>query len=321
MGVPERSRASLGAAPALAGATSPTAGGVLAQIEAVVGRWAADGDFTPATLEKCGAVVTRFARRLAAQGVADVAQITPAHCRGFIDAHTSAGRPPELTTRHARRSALRMLFRTLREQGHSLGDPSLDLALPPRSGTAARPLTDLEVTLCRASARLGEAGGRSLRRAVCWALGEATAVSSEMSAVRIGDVDDSRAPRWVHLPGTRRHDARLGELSDWGSRIVARQLEVLGQRHCTPATPLVYRGQAVPGEATAQSAACNALAAVLHLSGLGAEPDVRPASLRNWAGRALYEGGMPIEQVARRMGARSLDAAATDIALEWRPSR
>jgi integrase/recombinase XerC len=95
-------------------------------------------------------------------------------------------------------------------------------------------LSDVEVTLCRASSRLGEAGGRSLHRAVCWALGETTAVTSEISAIRVGDVDNRQSPRWVRLPGTRRHDPRLGELGGWGSPIVARQLELLTQRRCTP---------------------------------------------------------------------------------------
>ena len=70
--------------------------------------------------------------------------------------------------------------------------------------------------------------------------------------------------------------------------------------------------------AVAQASACNAVGAVLTLSGLSAEPDVRPASLRNWAGRRLYDDGLPLEQVARRMGARSLDTVAADIALDWR---
>ena len=106
----------------------------------------------------------------------------------------------------------------------------------------------------------------------------------------------------MRLPGTRRHDPRLGELSDWGSVIVARQLELLAERRATPATLLTYRGQGVPGEHGAQSAVCNAVGGVLTLAGLADEPDVRPASLRNWAGRRLYDAGMPIEQVARRMG-------------------
>lgn len=294
--------------------------GIEGDIESVRAGWDEAGVFTPATLEKCGEIITRFGRRLAAQGVARPDQITAGHCRGFIDASTVKGQTPELTTRHARRSALRMLFAAWRDQGLLEGDPTLDLHLPARTARAARPLTDLEVSVCRAASRLGEAGGRSLHRAVCWALGETTAVTSEISAIRLGDLDDPRAPRWVRLPGTRRHDPRLGELTDWGATIVRRHAEMLLQRRLTPATPLVYRGSHQPGEPAAQSSVCNAVGAVLELAGYAEEPDVRPASLRNWAGRSLYEAGLPVEQVARRMGARTLDAAAADIALEWRPA-
>lgn len=286
--------------------------------EQVLHAWREDHGFSPATMDKCGEMLIRFCRRLAAQGVSHPSKITPEHCTGFVHARTSQGQPPEVTTLHARRSTLRMYFRTLRLLGVEVTDPTIDIDLPPRTGTAARPLTDVEVALCRAASRMGDAGGGSLHRAVCWALGETTAVSSEISAIRVGDVDDSRAPRWVHLPGTRRHDPRLGELSDWGSLIVARQMELLSSRHLSPSTPLVYKGQGVPGEPTAQSAVCNALAGVLRLAGLAAEPDVRPASLRNWAGRRLFTEGMPIELVARRMGARSLDTVAVDIDLNWR---
>lgn len=180
---------------------APHAGRGLCDVEllarAVRVRWAESGDFTPATLDRCGEVVERFARRLHHQGVTGPEEITADHCVGFIDAATIKGGPPELTTRHARRSALRMFFRTLRELGHPVGDPTLDIELPARSDRSARPLTDLEVTVGRASSRLTEAGSRSLQRAVCWALGETTAVTSEISAVRVGDVDDPRAPRWV----------------------------------------------------------------------------------------------------------------------------
>lgn len=303
-----------------AGTPTPTREPFGASIEQVLRVWANDEGFTPATLAKCGDIATRFARRLEAQGVSHAEQVTAQHCRGFVDARTSSGQIPEVTTMHARRSALRMVFRTLRELGYEVTDPTLDLKLTPRTSTAARPLSDIEVSLARATSRMGEAGGASLHRAVCWALGETTAVTSEISAIRVGDVDDQREPRWVRLPGTRRHDPRLGELSTWGSLIVARQLEVLAQHRMSPATLLVYKGQGVPGEPAAQSAVCNAIAGVLRLTGLAAEPDVRPASLRNWAGRRLLNQGLPIEQVARRMGARSLDTVATDIDLRWRQS-
>jgi integrase/recombinase XerC len=290
------------------------------QVEAARARWVASGDFSGQTLARACEIADRFAHRLAAQGVSTFADVDAAHCQGFVDAPTTSGAPPELTTRHARRTALRMLFRSLREAGICAVDPTVDLRLPARSVTAARPLSDVEVTLCRASARLGEAGAVSLQRATAWALAETTAMTSEISRIRLSDVDDPHAPRWVQLPGTRRLDPRLGQLTDWGAAIVARQLRVLAGNQAGPHTLLTYRGRGVPGQDKAQSATCNAIGAILDLAGLSSEPDIRPASVRNWAGRRLYDGGMPIEQVARRMGCWSLDTAATAIALTWRPS-
>jgi integrase/recombinase XerC len=278
------------------------------------------GDFAEQTVDRVAETLTRFTRRLRALGITTVTEVGQAECRQFVLAPTSGGRPPEVHTLHARRTALRMLFRSLRRIGVDVGDPTLDLVLPARTSRVVRPLTDAEVEMCRYAARLGEAGAISLRRAVAWALGEATAVTSEISAVRVLDLDDPDEPRWVRLPGTRRHDARAGELTSWGSLIVARQVFALCEQGSSPEVPLVYRGAAVPGDATAQAAASNQVAAVLAFAGLRSEPDVRPASLRNWAGRRLYDAGQPIEEVARRMGSRSLDAAAEDIALNWRPT-
>jgi integrase/recombinase XerC len=293
---------------------------LLAQVDGVRAAWENGGAFSAQTLARAGEIADRFARRIHRQGVAEFPQVTAAHCRGFIDAPTAAGSLPELTTRHARRTALRMLFRTLREQGLDVGDPTVDIRLPARSSTSARPLTDAEITLCRASARLGEAGGVSLQRATVWALAETTAMTSEISRVRIRDVDHDHSPHWVQLPGTRRLDPRLGALTDWGSALLTRQLRVLAGAGATPDTLVTYRGRGAPGQDKAQSATCNAIGAILDLAGLSDQPDVRPASVRNWVGRQLYEAGMPIEQVARRLGAWSLDAAATAIGLTWRPS-
>jgi integrase/recombinase XerC len=50
---------------------------------------------------------------------------------------------------HLRRSALRLYFRTLRQLGLCAGDPTIDLALRPRSCLAVRPLTDDEIVVCR----------------------------------------------------------------------------------------------------------------------------------------------------------------------------
>lgn len=281
--------------------------------------WGAGDVFTEQTRLRSSETIERFTRRAARQGARVVADLTAAMCLSFVMAPTEAARPPEITTQHARRTALRMFFRTLRELGLADGDPTLDLTLPARTSTAARPLTDEEVALCRFASRLGQAGSGSLQRAVCWALAETTAVTSEITEVRIADLDDSVRPRWVRLPGTRRVRERLGELSEWGTHVVARQVEMLTARRAPTSTLLTYRGQGVPGQHVAQAAVCNALGEILRRGGFSDEPDVRPASVRNWAGRSLFDGGMPIEHVAVRMGARSLDAVAEDIGLVWGP--
>lgn len=288
------------------------------QVNAALLLWQTEGEFSEQTLMRTTETVNRFAARLAATRVHRAEDITTGDCAAFIDAMTKHGTFPELTTRHARRVAIRMLFRTWRDLQYDVGDPTLDLELPPRTGRAARPLTDAEVVLCRAATRLGMAGSASLQRAVVWALAEATAITSEISAVRICDVDDVTDPRWVQLPGTRRADARLGELSDWGAAIVRRHLEHLTAQRAKATTLLTYRGKGTPGQATAQAAVSNVVAAVLDSAGLADQPDVRPGSVRNWAGRRLYDQGMPLERVARRMGTRTLDTCAEDIALEWR---
>lgn len=288
------------------------------QVEAAVAAWRASGDFTEQTLLRSEEIVNRFAKRLTAQGVVSAVAVAPGHCQGFLDAVTRYGQPPELATQHARRVALRMLFRTWREQGLDVHDPTQDLVLPPRTVRAARPLTDAEVTLGRTAARLGVAGSASLQRAVAWALAEATAVTSEISALRVCNLDDPRQPRYVDLPGTRRVDPRLGELTEWGCTVVGRQVRLLHDRGMGNHTLLTYRGSGTPGQNVAQAAACNAISTVLEAAGLNHEPDVRPASVRNWAARHSYDAGMPLERVARRLGSRSLDAAAEDIALDWR---
>ena len=155
-------------------------------------------------------------------------------------------------------------------------------------------------------------------RTVAWALGEATAVSSEITTLTLAALDDAAAPRTVALPGTRRHDPRVGVLTEWGSRVIAARVAAQLAAGAERTTLLAYGGQAPPGGAKAQASVCNALRDVLDAAGLAAESDVRPSSLRHWAGRSAYDSGARIETVARLLGHRSLDAAAEDIALSWR---
>jgi integrase/recombinase XerC len=285
-------------------------------LAAVTDWWRREVFGSEQSLARTAETATRYARRLTVLGHTSFATATAQDVADFVHAPTGDGVDPEIATLHARRSAVRALYRALRALGHDVGDPTLDLVLPARGGRTCRPLTDDEVMLARASSRLGQAGARSLRRAAAWALGESGAMSSEISALRVADLDRPHRPSTVALPGTHRADPRTVPPSDWAQRILPRWTTSLPDTRAD--LLLVYDGAAVPGRAVAQAAVCNALRDVLALAGLGREPGVRPGSLRGWVGRTAYEQGASVPQVAVLLGLRSLDAAADTIALDWR---
>jgi site-specific recombinase XerD len=282
----------------------------------IVDAWSASDAFTGQTRTRATETLGRFTTRASKTGVATWQDVDPRTCAGFITAHTSDGRAAELATQHARRTVLRMAFRTLRDLGHPVGDLTIDVVLPARSTRQARPLTDDEIVLCRVAARL--TGPPTLRRAVTWALAEATAVTSEIPQVRICDLDDSENPRRVRLAGNQRHDPRWGMLTDWGATVISRHVQALREKGAAEDDRLVYRGKADPSQDKAQASACNAVGHVLDTAGFTGQADVRPASIRGWIGRTLYEQGHSLQDVALALGNRSLDATADAIGLDWR---
>ena len=171
--------------------------------------------------------------------------------------------------------------------------------LPARSSLAARPLTDDEIALGRSfsSETLGET-----RQPAAWALAEATVRTSELSAIRIRDVDLDDAPRldrWEHEDG-----APLGSAHDWGVEPLARRIAILD---ADPDAPLVYDGT---GARRADRRRC----ARRSPRPCGApasrdEPDVRPVSVAAWAGARIFERDGP-----DRGGAHARSACAAWIA-------
>lgn len=204
---------------------------------------------------------------------------------------------------------LRVLFRVARLQLGFDADPTMDVVLPPRSGLVARPLTNDEVALGRSFALHTLV---ATRQPAAWALGEATATTAELPHIVVGDLDldCSNGPRvWLH--GSRKRDERWGYLDDWGALQLQRRASAL-----RGTDRLIYQGS--NNEADGQRSCCLAITETLTRTGLAGEPDVRPSSLVAWAGRVVFEETDRIEEVARRLGVRSLDAAARFIAFDWR---
>ncbi len=277
-----------------------------AAVHAAVGEWVGGDALLEGTVERMAEVAVRFARFVAQR--ADIAEVTPGDCEAFVHAHTRTGAPPSTATLHFRRTTVRAVFRTLRHLGVDVGDPTLDLVLGPRTVRTTRPLTDDEVTLVRVCA-LGRAR-EPLRAATAVALAEATATTREIPLVCVGDVD--LAAGIVRLPGAARVDARGATLTSWGVGVLRRHLAGLDDGDPV----LVVRGD--PTALAAQAAACNLLAGLLDTAGLRAEPDVRPGSVRAWAGAVVHRRTGRIDAAARALGVRSLDAAADLVGFDWR---
>ncbi len=240
-------------------------------------------------------------------GVVDPACVTPAIASAFVHAPSPDGAEPSLPLIHLRRSALRLLFRSARHLGLDVGDPTLDLRLPPRAQVATRPLVDDEVSLCRAAAAWSL---NDRRRAAAWALAEASCRSVEVGQITRSDVDLGARRVWIH--GGQTTADRCGHLTKWGCVQLERRLAAIS---ADPDQPVVYEGD--NGPATGQISACIAVKDVLVRAGLGKEPGVRPASVAGWAGRRILQETGRIDEVARRLGMSSLDRTARFIGWSW----
>jgi integrase/recombinase XerC len=132
-------------------------------------------------------------------GVRCVDDVTPEVVAAYLHATTSDGAEPSVSVQHFRRAAVRVLFRSSRELGLDVGDPSIDAQLPARRPADFRPLDGAEVRVARAAAL---AGHRDSRASAAWALCEATARTGELSWLRWEHLDHVGARVWIL--GTRR---------------------------------------------------------------------------------------------------------------------
>jgi integrase/recombinase XerC len=231
------------------------------------------------------------------------------HARAFLEASTESGSSPAVATKHLRRSAIRLLYRRAVILGAAFEDPTQDLVLPPRSYLSLRPLTDDEVEICRSFTRNSLA---ATREPAAWALCEASARCSELPLVRVRDVDLDTAK--IHIAGGAKTAPRWGTLTDWGVVQVARRLARLKPDGTD--VPLLCSNP--KSRTSARASAYDAIRTTIERAGLGQEPDVRPNSLVAWRGASALAEGSSIDEVARMLGIRSLDAAASFIGWDWR---
>ena len=275
-------------------------------VRAATAELAASESLTPQSLCRFVDLIEQFGSYVhRAHLVRRLEDVTPVMASDFIDS-PCAGGPASASVRHFRRTAVRTLYRVGRDLGLAEGDPTLDLALPPRGSGPLRALTTDEVELCRLAsvASLGET-----RLPAAWALAEATARTAELSEVTASHVDLESGR--VRLPGSRSAEPRWGQLSPWGRSALKRRICELGEE----LRPLTYHGD---GSAQSRHAAgCLAISSTLARAGLGDDPAVRPVSVTAWAGQQILAESGRIDEVARRLGIRSLDRTARLVDFAW----
>jgi integrase len=170
----------------------------------------------------------------------------------------------------------------------------------------ARPLTDAEVESCRtvASGTL-----YTDRLSLVWALLEACATSLELRAVRACDVDLDARRVWLH--GGLKGWPRWTSLTGWSATRLA---EAVADAKSPDEELLRVTGMT---DHSVRMAVSNAATTVLRRAGLLARDGVRARSVTAWAGRRVLVQTGSIAEVARQLGLRSLDNAATAIGYDW----
>jgi site-specific recombinase XerC len=267
-----------------------------------------DANLEPSTVERVGAVITRFAARHRALGRARLADIDRQDAVGFLWARTRRGHDPAIATVHLRRTALRLLARTLVQLGEPLADPTAGVGVPAKTRSQLRPTDDDELSLVRIAAA-GKIRGRTLAMATV-ALAEATATTGEIATIRWHAWDGESG---LLLPGAGRIRARTATLTGWGSAALE---GLAGQQLGDPDDLIAYHGGAEPGSQPSQAAVVSRLSRLLHLAGLDS-PDLRPASIRLWQPARALAAGVRIETVARQLGHNSLDVTAEVLTWQW----
>lgn len=249
----------------------------------------------------------RFVRFATTSGVTAASDVSEELAVAFVMAPGVDGRPSAVSTQHQRRSSLRVFFRVLHALDPATVDPTWALELPPRTSRANRPLTADELAVLRAVAL---SSTEETRRPAIVALAEAGAVTTEIGRVYREHVDLEAGT--VRLGPSRHACERTVPLTEWGGVQLERRIAAL-----TPAdVPLAYAGGGRRGNA--QASISTTLRQLFTRAGLTGEPDLALSSVRAWAGRRAFDASGRIEDAARILGTRTLDAAARIIDWDWR---
>ncbi|MBA2806913.1 integrase [Streptomyces sp. KM273126] len=293
-----------------------------AMVNQVLTAWqdmVARGEMSEQTLSRFGQLLHRCEAFATARGTPLLCDLDAALAAQFVDAH---GRnrhghiaPASLSTRHLRRSVLRMCFATARRLGLTDTDPTRDIDLPARTGGETRPLDEAETVELRLTAEFTD---RPTRHAAAAALALAGGFSGEIGHITPADLDLTMARVWMH--GSTKTRPRWCPLDAWGIQVLAARTHHV-QATAPPGQDIRRLRLAVSSrngtDEQIQARVCVALRDLINRIGLGADPAVRPASITAYAGWETFTRTRRIEDAALHLGMASLDSTAALIGHDW----
>lgn len=286
---------------------------------AVTDRWAEavrDGAMSEQTLDKLVQLVGRFERFAYAHAIAAIGEIDHDLVRKFVTAkgrsRKDAVSAPAAATQANRRSAIRALYRTARQAGLLLDDPTTELTLPGRSRSAQRPITTDEAAMIR----LFSERDRPTRHASTAALLLAGAHTAELGYITTTDIDLNAGNVRVH--GSSRHQPRVLPIDSWSTRVLTARIEFLLRPLSPDDRPPVVCTGAEGSDAHKQARVCVTVREILTRAGLSDDRTILPSSLTAYAAQQEFQRTGRIESAAAVLGSASLDTTATLIGYHWR---
>lgn len=293
-----------------------------AAISQVLTAWqdmAARGEMSEQTLGRFGQLLHRCEAFATARGAPLLTDLDAVLATQFVDAHgrTRHGHiaPASVSTRHLRRSVLRMCFTTARRLGLTDTDPTRDIDLPARTVGATRSLDEAETVELRLAAEFTD---RPTRHAAAVALALAGGFSGEIGHITPADLNLTAARVWMH--GSTKTQPRWCPLDAWGIQVLAARTHHV-QATTAPGQDIRSLRLAVSSrngtDEQIQARVCVALRDLINRIGLGADPAVRPASITAYAGWETFTRTRRIEAAAMHLGMASLDSTAALIGHDW----
>ena len=227
--------------------------------------------------------------------------------------------PSQQSTKHGRRHALRVLFKTARALGLDDCDPAADIALPVRTLGRSVTATAEQVQRCKDAARITLTETRHPALLGLFLAGQGTA---ELPYTTREDVHLDDRLVWSH--GGTKATPRWVPLDDWQTEMIRRRIDWLDANPAATSAlaarrTLVYAPtrDAVPHHFR-QAATANAIGTIMRRAGLSQIPGMGAKSLRQYVAHDVYVRTGSLAQVATRLGMASLDAAADLLGLDWR---